>query len=114
MIASSLASKFSSRTRLGARALSNSMRAMSVVVGFGLLNPHIKLRRSTIDRQNWGSASTCLLCRKGPGDLPTLQLAIFALANSDCAANTNPGVLLSRGSGDPAWGLTRGLGGRIP
>lgn len=53
MIASSLVS-FSSRTRLGARALlfSHSMRAISInVVGLDLLNLRTRLRRSTFGRR---------------------------------------------------------------
>lgn len=115
MIASSLVS-FNDRTRLGARALllSLSMRAMSIsVAGLDLLNPRTKLRRSTIGRQSWGSASTSCWSKEPRRYtrfswrfLHRLTLAVFA--------NTNPGVLLSRAPGDPNMGLTRGLGGRFP
>lgn len=72
MIASSLVS-FSSRTCRGARALlfSHSMRAKSInVVGLGLLSPLRILRRSTIGRQNWGSASACLLVQRAQAIYP--------------------------------------------
>lgn len=39
---------------------------------------------------------------------------MFAQANPDGVANTDPGVLSSLASGDPNMGLTRGLGGRFP
>lgn len=115
MIASSLVS-FNDRTRLGARALllSLSMRAMSIsVAGLDLLNPRTKLRRSTIGRQSWGSASTCLLVQRAQAIYPPFSWRFLHRLTLTVFANTNPGVLLSRAPGDPNMGLARGLGGRF-